>query len=147
MLAAGIEDGAARWWPVVADGDDAASRSAWALLAVGANGGIAVSPARFRAWAKDVGPHRAALFLAALDGLGSARGAAWDRVRSDAGRGSGGQQLDARDRRRRGRAADRRGRRPDRDRDCRRNGRPCRRRISPTSSPRGSPPGAATRRG
>ena len=85
MLAAGIEDRAARWWPVVANGDDAASRSAWALLVVGANGGVALSPDRFRAWAKDVPPHRAALLLAALDGFGAARGAGWDGVRRDAG--------------------------------------------------------------
>ncbi len=85
MLAVGVEDRAARWWPAVAAGDDAPSRAAWALLAVGANGGIPVSPGRFAAWAKDVSPHRAALLLAALDGLGSARGAAWDRLRTDAG--------------------------------------------------------------
>ncbi len=85
MLAVGIEERAARWWPVVAAGDDAPSRAAWALLAVGANGGIPVSPAQFSAWAKDVSPHRAALFLAALDGLGSARGAAWDRARGEMG--------------------------------------------------------------
>lgn len=85
MLAAGIEDRAARWWPVVASGDDAASRAGWALLAVGANGGIPVSPDRFRAWAKDVSPHRAALFLAALDGLGTAGGGGWDTVHRDAG--------------------------------------------------------------
>ncbi len=85
MLAVGLEDRAARWWPVVAAADDAAAREAWALLAVGANGGIAVSPTRFSAWAKDVSPHRAALFLAALDGLGAARGAEWDRLRTAAG--------------------------------------------------------------
>nr|WP_295660544.1 hypothetical protein [Polymorphobacter sp.] len=85
MLSAGIEDHAARWWPVVQGGDDAASRSAWALLAVGANGGIAVSPSRFSAYAKDVSPHRAALLLAALDGLGHARGNDWSAARSDAG--------------------------------------------------------------
>ena len=85
MLAVGVEDRAARWWPVVATGDDVPSRAAWALLAVGANGGIPVSPTQFAAWAKDVSPHRAALFLAALDGLGSARGAAWDRICADAG--------------------------------------------------------------
>ena len=85
MLAAGIEDRAARWWPVIARGDDAAAHTAWALLAVGANGGIAVSPERFRAFAKDAAPHRAALLLAALDGFGPARGSSWDSVRRDAG--------------------------------------------------------------
>ncbi len=83
MLAVGVEDRARAWWPVVAGGDDAASRQAWALLAVGANGGIAVSPDRFRAWAKDVPPHRAALLLAALQGFGHARGADWDAVARD----------------------------------------------------------------
>ena len=85
MLGAGIEDHAAKWWPVVRGGDDAASRSAWALLAVGANGGIAVSPARFAAYAKDVPPHRAALLLAALDGLGHARGDGWQASRDSVG--------------------------------------------------------------
>jgi hypothetical protein len=85
MLSAGIEDRAARWWPVVKDGDDAASRTAWALLAVGANGGIGVSPARYAAYAKDVSPHRAALLLAGLDGLGHARGSDWQSPREAAG--------------------------------------------------------------
>lgn len=85
MLAAGIEDRAARWWPVVKDGDDAASRAAWALLAVGANGGVGVSPARYAAYAKDVSSHRAALLLAALDGLGQARGSDWQSARDGAG--------------------------------------------------------------
>ncbi len=85
MLAAGIEDRAARWWPVVRDGDDAASRAAWALLAVGANGGVQVSPSRYAAYAKDVSPHRAALLAAALDGLGYARGGEWQSTREAAG--------------------------------------------------------------
>ena len=85
MLAAGIEDRAKRWWPVVADSDDADSRKAWVLLAVGANGGIPVSPGRFAAWAKDVSPHRAALIMAALDGLGHARGGGWDATRNGVG--------------------------------------------------------------
>jgi len=85
MLAAGIEDRAARWWPVVARGDDAAARAAWALLAVGANGGIAVSPARFAAYANDVSPHRAALLLAALRGLGNAQSNDWQTARGESG--------------------------------------------------------------
>jgi len=85
MLAAGIEGRAARWWPVVARGDDAAAHAAWALLAVGANGGIAVSPARFAAFAKDVSPHRAALLLAGLQGLRATRSPAWDGPRRAAG--------------------------------------------------------------
>jgi len=85
MLAVGIEDRAKAWWPVVATGDDAAARQGWALLAVGANGDIAVSPDRFRTWAKDVSPHRAALFLAALQGFGAARGGDWDAAARDFG--------------------------------------------------------------
>lgn len=87
MMSAGIEDRAARWWPVVRDRDDAAGRRGWALLAAGANGGIAVSSARFRDWAADVSPHRAALLLAALTGFGDARGGGWDRLRADLGIG------------------------------------------------------------
>ena len=85
MLAAGIEDRAALWWPVVRNGDDAANRAAWALLAVGADGGIGVSPARFAAYAKDVSAHRAALLMAGLDGLGHARGSDWQSARETAG--------------------------------------------------------------
>jgi hypothetical protein len=87
MLAAGIDDRARRWWPVVAAGTDPAARAAWALLAAGANGGIAVSPARFAAYAKDVSPHRAALLLAALAGHGAARGPGREAARRSASLG------------------------------------------------------------
>ncbi len=83
MLAVGLEDRAKAWWPAVANADSTAARAAWALLAVGANGGIEVSPGRFRAWAKEVSPHRAALLLAALQGFGQARGGDWDAAARD----------------------------------------------------------------
>ncbi|MGI4878514.1 MAG: hypothetical protein ACRYG4_13615, partial [Janthinobacterium lividum] len=87
MLSAGIDRGAARWWPVVEGGDDAAGSRGWALLAAGAPAPLAVTPGRFRDWMKadaaSGGRHRAQLLLAALDGLGRTRGSGWDDLRRD----------------------------------------------------------------
>ncbi len=84
MLSAGLDRQAASWWPVLekADSDDAAE--GWALLAVGAPGRIPVSQGRIKNWAKREesarGVHRAALFLAALAGLGRIDGRAVDQL-------------------------------------------------------------------
>lgn len=74
MLSAGLDRQAARWWPVLAKGDFADVAEGWALLAVGMPDSPRISENRIREWAdRDLGVrgrHRAALFVAALAGLG-----------------------------------------------------------------------------
>ncbi len=82
LLSAGLTREAARWWPVVADNDDAARARTWALLA--SSGAVAVDPAQFTAWRRvERSEHRVRLLLAGLGGLGVARGADWDGLRTD----------------------------------------------------------------
>jgi hypothetical protein len=84
LLAGGNASGAQRWWQVAdaAGGDTRAQ--AWALLATG-SGGVPVTPRDFKAWrsATDADDRRAGLLLAALAGLGVARGSGWDGLRDN----------------------------------------------------------------
>jgi hypothetical protein len=75
LLAAGNVRAARAWWPVAQQADGAVRGRAHALLAVGA--GVALA-------AGDVGdvaanPRQQAMLVAALSGLGQARGGGWDR--------------------------------------------------------------------
>ena len=89
LLSAGLEAPAARWARVAEGGDAATKARSWALLAAG--GAVEVTPQRFRDWLtaasavdKPAARHRAALLLAALDGLGRTRGdSGWDSLRSE----------------------------------------------------------------
>jgi len=78
LLAAGDTGAAQRWWPVADKAGGRARADAWALLACG-TGNVPASPAEFRQWrsASDADARRAGLLLAALAGLGTARGGEW----------------------------------------------------------------------
>lgn len=84
LLAVGDARRARAWWPVADKGDDAARARAWALLATGA-GGVPVTPAAFKDWRgrTDQPDRAAAMLLAALSGLGQARGGDWDGLKRD----------------------------------------------------------------
>lgn len=87
-LAGGRADLAARWWALAQAEDGRPARRAWALAATGLARGVEVTPSRFRAWRDTLdaatAPRRAALVLAALDGLAATRGGGWDALRRDA---------------------------------------------------------------
>lgn len=71
LLTAGLDDAAARWAPVIEERDE--PDEAWALLAVGAPGGVTVDRARAAAYVEGRTGDDAArgrLLLAALAGLG-----------------------------------------------------------------------------
>jgi hypothetical protein len=84
LLAMGDVRRAKAWWPVAETADDAVRARAWALLASGA-GGVPVTPAAFKDWQSDTGASRraAAMLLAALSGVGAARGADWNTLQRD----------------------------------------------------------------
>lgn len=83
LLAAGNDAAAARWWPVASAADGDVRARAWALLAAGA--GAAVTVDAFKDWRSrtDASPRQAAVLLAALSGLGAARGRDWDGLRRE----------------------------------------------------------------
>lgn len=83
LLAAGNERAAARWWPVASAAGDEARARAWALLATG--GTLPATIGDFRDWRSRTGasPRAAAVLLAALSGLGAARGGDWDELRKE----------------------------------------------------------------
>ena len=95
-LAGGRADVAMAWWKLAAADGGSVEARAWALAATAdADARIEVTPERFERWRKGEverdavrGPGRARLFLAALDGLGRARGSEWDRARREAGMGA-----------------------------------------------------------
>jgi hypothetical protein len=74
LLAAGNTRAARAWWPVAQDADDDVRVRAQALLAAGA--GVAMVSGDVRAWcdAAKASPRREAMLVAALSGLGQARG-------------------------------------------------------------------------
>ena len=74
LLAAGNTRAARAWWPVAQDADDDVRVRAQALLAAGA--GVAMDSGDVRAWrdAAKASPRREAMLVAALSGLGQARG-------------------------------------------------------------------------
>ena len=84
LLAAGAVDAARRWWPVADKADGKIRAQAWALLAV-VNGGVPTDTADFKDWrrASTADDRRAAMLIAALSGLGIARGSDWDSLRGD----------------------------------------------------------------
>jgi len=83
LLAAGNERAASRWWPIARAADDDARVRAWALLAVGSD--VTASASSFKEWRSgtDASPRSAAVLLAALSGLGAARGQDWDGLRRE----------------------------------------------------------------
>ena len=83
LLAAGNERGAARWWPVASTASNETRARAWALLATGST--VPASIDDFRDWRRntDASPRAAAVLLAALSGLGAARGGDWDDLRRE----------------------------------------------------------------
>jgi hypothetical protein len=83
LLAAGNERAAARWWPVASAADDDAKARAWALLAVGS--GVSASVDEFKDWRSrtNATSRSAGMLLAALSGLGAAKGNDWDGLRRD----------------------------------------------------------------
>lgn len=85
LLAVGAEPAARRWWAVAQDSNAAARGQGWALLAAGAERGIPLDRAAFVNWrsATSATPHRAALLVAALTGLGRADGPEWQALRSE----------------------------------------------------------------
>jgi hypothetical protein len=84
LLAAGNTAAARRWWPIADAAGGATRAEAWALLATG-SGGVPITPADFKAWrsAADADDRRAGLLLAALTGLGAARGSGWNGLKDD----------------------------------------------------------------
>ncbi len=85
LLAVGAEPTARRWWAVARNSSAAAKGQAWALLATGATGGIPLDRAAFANWrsATAATPHRAALLVAGLTGLGRAQGPEWQALRGE----------------------------------------------------------------
>ncbi len=83
LLAAGNGRAAARWWPIASDASADVRARAWALLAAGA--GVSASVDMFKDWRRrtDATPHSAGVLLAALTGLGVARGSDWDSLRRE----------------------------------------------------------------
>ncbi len=83
LLAAGNTRAARAWWPVAQDADDDVRVRAQALLAAGA--GVAMDSGDVRAWraAAKASPRREAMLVAALSGLGQARGGGWDGLKRD----------------------------------------------------------------
>jgi hypothetical protein len=83
LLAAGNERAAARWWPIASAADGDARARAWALLAVGS--GVSASVDSFKDWRSrtEATPRSAGVLLAALTGLGAARGGDWDALRRE----------------------------------------------------------------
>lgn len=84
LLAAGNSAAARRWAPVLADAGDAVRARAQGLLAIGT--GTAMTASDFRDWRSDsdAAPRAQAMMLAALSGLGQARGGDWDGLKADA---------------------------------------------------------------
>lgn len=83
LLAAGNPAAARRWAAVARDADSAVMLRAQALLAVGS--GLALRAADFKDWrrATNANPRAQAMLLAALAGLGQARGSDWDGLKAD----------------------------------------------------------------
>lgn len=83
LLAAGDERAAARWWPVASSAGSEARARAWALLATGST--LPATIGDFRDWRSrtNASPRAAAVLLAALSGLGAARGGDWDDLRKE----------------------------------------------------------------
>ncbi len=81
LLAAGMGDQARRWWPVADKAGGAVRADAWALLAAG-SGGVPVTASAFKDWqsASKADDRRAGMMLAALAGLGLARGSDWNSL-------------------------------------------------------------------
>lgn len=69
LLAAGMAPAAERWWPAMADADEAERAAVWALLAP-VSAGVPVEAGLYGAWAKASPAHRAQLLAAGLEGLG-----------------------------------------------------------------------------
>ena len=84
LLSAGMADQARRWWPIADDAGGKTRAQAWALLATG-SGGVPATAGDFKAWrsASSADDRRAGMLLAALAGLGTARGSDWDGVRAE----------------------------------------------------------------
>ena len=84
LLAAGNTARARAWWPIAQAAGDEVRARAQALLAAGAGG--AMAPGDFREWqgAAKASPRAQAMLLAALSGLGQARGSGWDGLKQDA---------------------------------------------------------------
>lgn len=84
LLAGGNGRAARGWWPVASKADDAVRARAQALLAAGV--GIAMAAGDFSDWrdATRASAHAQGLALAALSGLGQARGSGWDGLKRDA---------------------------------------------------------------
>jgi hypothetical protein len=82
LLAAGNTRAARAWWPVAQDADDDVRVRAQALLAAGA--GVAMDSGDVRAWrdAAKASPRREAMLVAALSGLGQARGLDRDGIKA-----------------------------------------------------------------
>jgi len=82
LLAAGNTRAARAWWPVAQDADDDVRVRAQALLAAGA--GVAMDSGDVRAWraAAKASPRREAILVAALSGLGQARGLDRDGIKA-----------------------------------------------------------------
>lgn len=84
LLAGGDARAARAWWPVAQKADDGVRARAHALLATGT--GVVMDAGDFRDWRDETkaSPHAQALVLAALSGLGQARGGDWDGLKRDA---------------------------------------------------------------
>ena len=83
LLAAGMPDAARAWWPVADKAGGKVRATAWGLLA--ASGGTSVSVSGFKDWrsASGADDRHAAMLVAALAGLGDARGSDWDGLRGE----------------------------------------------------------------
>ncbi|WP_439534546.1 hypothetical protein [Polymorphobacter sp.] len=83
LLSAGDVRAARRWWPVAQTAAAPVRARAWALLAVA--GAVPATPSEFDDWqsATDADDRASARLLAALSGLGAARGAGWSGLASD----------------------------------------------------------------
>ena len=88
LLAAGNTRAARAWWSVAQDADDDVRVRAQALLAAGA--GVAMDSGDVRAWrdAAKASPRREAMLVAALSGLGQARGLDRDGIKAISNRWS-----------------------------------------------------------
>ena len=82
LLAAGNTRAARAWWPVAQEAGDDVRVRAQALLAAGA--GVAMDSGDVRAWraAAKASPRREAMLVAALSGLGQARGLDRDGIKA-----------------------------------------------------------------
>ncbi|WP_310476348.1 hypothetical protein [Sandarakinorhabdus sp.] len=83
LLAAGNTRAARAWWPVAQQADGEVRARAQALLAAGA--GVVMAAGDVSDWraAAKASPRRQAMLVAALSGLGQARGSGWSGLKED----------------------------------------------------------------